>query len=538
MAFMFMGSYAQTEIKSRLDRVTIYQDRALVEKSIKVNLQKGENKFIITGNAQVVQAMNVHFSSSEDWFISSLNSLKKSIPEKEMVKALLPANAYQQYLAFKTKNDRLQEEINDNALQIQTLMAQKTALGNMKAIANTSAIDTVATIKSQFLFQREEMKNINRMLSEANERQQEMYFQKSKVVQDMESLIKKYTGGKNVLTSDNVLEVSLYANMPKQDEEIKYSYLVYGVSSVYNYDVMLDDEKKSAVFSLKNSVSQNTGENWKDCEIVFSTSKGDYVGYDAELYPYYLDYSQNNPYQTKDVKLSRNALVAKEYAGEDAVSLNDVEVFSGSIKNNLTLSKEYMLNTPQCIASGEQAVTIPLYNEKTKAYFTRFSTPKNEEKVFYTALLPDWEDLGLLEVACDVYLMGRFISKSVINTTTMGDTMRFAVGDDKNIKVSRKIRKTSPTEKGFLSKEVVETANISLIIKNTKNEAVELGIKDQIPISANTEIKVSDVELAGGELNANTGVVRWNVSLAPKEEKTITFSYTVKYPKGNRVILN
>lgn len=116
--------------------------------------------------------------------------------------------------------------------------------------------------------------------------------------------------------------------------------------------------------------------------------------------------------------------------------------------------------------------------------------------------------------------------------------MRFAVGDDKNIKVTRKLRKTSPTEKGFLSKDIVETANITLTIKNTKNEEVEISIKDQIPISANSEIKISDVDLAGGELNANTGVVRWNVLLAPKEEKKITFTYTVKYPKGNRVILN
>ena len=116
--------------------------------------------------------------------------------------------------------------------------------------------------------------------------------------------------------------------------------------------------------------------------------------------------------------------------------------------------------------------------------------------------------------------------------------MRFSVGDDKNIKVSRKLRKTSPTEKGFLSKDIIETANITLTLKNTKNEEVEISVKDQIPISSNSEIKISDVELAGGTLNANTGVIRWNVKLAPKEEKKITFSYTVKYPKGNKVILN
>jgi len=63
-------------------------------------------------------------------------------------------------------------------------------------------------------------------------------------------------------------------------------------------------------------------------------------------------------------------------------------------------------------------------------------------------------------------------------------------------------------------------------------------VKDQIPISANSEIKITDVDLAGGSLEESTGVIRWNVTLAPKQEKKVIFSYTVRYPKGNRITLN
>lgn len=535
----FVSLMGQTEIKSKLDKVTVYPDRALVEKSIKVNLQKGENKFVITDNAKTVTAQNIHFSSSEDWFITSINNEIQTIPEKEVAKRLLSQNAYQQYLTLKAKLDNINDQIMDNDALIKTLSAQRTALGNMKATKNTSEIDTVAIIKTQFNFQRDEMKNINKLLSEANEKQKELSYQKNKISKEIESLVKKHIGSKNLLTTDNSIMISIYSNLSKQNEVLKYSYIVYGVHSGYSYDVMLDENLNKAIFSLKNTVSQSTGENWKDCEIVFSTSNGEYAGYDAELPTYYLDYQQNYTRTLKEVKAMRNNVVAKGYVEEEETAFAVTDgFFSPSEQQNLTLSKEYTLSTPLCIATNEQALTIPLYNLQTKAYFSRFATPKNEEKVFYTALLPDWEDLGLLETACDVYLNNKFISKSFINTSGTGDTMRFAVGDDKNIKVTRKLRKTSPTEKGFLSKDIVETANITLTIKNTKNEEVEISIKDQIPISANSEIKISDVDLAGGELNANTGVVRWNVLLAPKEEKKITFTYTVKYPKGNRVILN
>lgn len=535
-------SYSQNEVKSKLEKVTIYPNKALVEKSVKVNLVKGDNKFIITQNATNVTSNAIHFSSSEDWFITSQNTQIQNLPEKEAAKKSLPQNVYSQYLVLKDKLDNLNAQITDNESLIGTITYQKTALNNLKAVKNTQEIDTISTIKTQFSFQRDEIKNLNKLYNDAVAKSTELYYQKNSTLREIESLIKKYVGGKKILTNENSILVSIYSNKNLQNETLTYSYTVYGVGSRYFYDVMLDEQTHKAVFSLKNSVYQNTGENWKDCEIVFSTSEGEYAGFDAELQPYYLDYNETKP-QVKYRTYQNNVVRAKTVRAESTMAMEDVATYDAnylsgsSVMQNLSLNKEYTLSTPQSIATNEDVLTIPLYNEQTKAYFSRFSTPKNEEKVFYTALLPDWEDLGLLDSECDVYLNNRFISKSYINTSGISDTMRFSVGDDKNIKVTRKLRKTSPTEKGFLSKDIIETATITITIKNTKNESVELSLKDQIPISSNSEIKITDMDLASGDLNANTGVVRWNVNLAPKEEKKIVFSYTVKYPKGHKVTL-
>lgn len=546
----FVSLMGQTEIKSKLDKVTVYRNKALVEKSVKINLQKGENKFIITNNATNISENNVHFYSSEDWFITSMNTKKQHLPDKEAAKKVLPQNVYQQYIVLKNKANNLKDQITDNDALIKTLNAQKAALGNMKATKNITEIDTISIIKSQFDFQRDEMKNINKMLSEANDKRTELDYQYNNTCREIETLVKKHVGGNKILTDDNSILVTIYSNLPKQNETLKYAYTVTNVQSAYSYDVMLDESLNEATFYLKNSIQQRTGENWKDCEIVFSTSNGEYDGYDQELPPYYLNYNYNTYNKTRS-KLTANAntsIKGSKMSSDDLDEAEEVEeevvvvkvglISSGTSMQNLSLNKEYTLSTPQCIGSYEQSLTIPLYSEQTNVTFSRFTTPKNEEKVFYTALLPDWEDLGLLETDCDVYLNNKFISNSFISTEGTGDTMRFSVGDDKNIKVSRKVRKTSPTEKGFLSKDIIETANITLTLKNTKNEEVEISVKDQIPISSNSEIKISDVELADGTLNANTGVIRWNVKLAPKEEKKITFSYTVKYPKGNKVTLN
>lgn len=534
----FASLFGQTEVKSNLDKVTIYPQKALVEKSVKVNLKKGENKFIITNNAYYGVEEDVHFASSNDWFVTSINTQTQTLPQKEAAKKVLPQNIYQQYIVLKDNLDNTEAQIIDCEALLKTLYAQKTALSNLKATKTPSAIDTIETIKNQFVFQREEMKNINKLISQTTEKQTELKYQKNNILKDIEILIKKYVGGKKVLTQDKFILVSIYSNKDLTNQLLKYTYFTHAVSSTYSYDVMFDENKNTAVFYLKNTVTQNTGENWKDCEIVFSTSEGEYVACNENLSPYYLDYAYTKQ-KAKVGTMKLNATMDKTVAtGNNLEAEGEVDaVYSQSYVQNLTLNKEYSLATKQNIATNE-SITIPLYNEQTKVDFSRFSTPKNSEKVYYTALLPEWEDLGLLNTYCNIYLNEKFIANTYINTDEIGDTMRFSVGEDKQVKITRKLRKSSPSEKGFLSKDVVEKAQIILTVKNTKNEPVKLSIKDQIPISANSEIKVSDIVLDNGEIEANSGIVNWNIEIEPKGEKKITFSYTVTYPKGNKVILN
>ncbi|MCF0209781.1 MAG: DUF4139 domain-containing protein, partial [Bacteroidales bacterium] len=278
----------------------------------------------------------------------------------------------------------------------------------------------------------------------------------------------------------------------------------------------------------------------------FSTSEGGEAGFDAELPINYLNFNETKARYSNNKRMA-NLMVAKmansteeEYVSNDLVIAEEAQpVFMAGVTiENLNLSKEYTLNTKQIIASNENTLTIPLVKDTTAVVFSRYSTPKNEEKVYYTALLPDWEDLGLLDVDCKVYLNNKYVSQSYINTANTSDTMKFSVGEDKNVKVARKVRKSSPDKAGFLAKEVEETVTITLNVKNTKSEKINISLKDQVPISNNTEIKVFDIKYTEGDFNANTGLIRWNLNLEPKEEKIITFSYSVKYPKGHSLHLN
>ena len=60
---------------------------------------------------------------------------------------------------------------------------------------------------------------------------------------------------------------------------------------------------------------------------------------------------------------------------------------------------------------------------------------------------------------------------------------------------------------------------------------------DQIPLSSDSGIEVSAVELSGGKINSQTGEVKWELNVKPEETRQLVFTYSVKYPKDKKVIL-
>jgi len=72
-------------------------------------------------------------------------------------------------------------------------------------------------------------------------------------------------------------------------------------------------------------------------------------------------------------------------------------------------------------------------------------------------------------------------------------------------------------------------------VRNTKTEAIRISIEDQIPVSQNSQIEVTAVDLASAVYNKDTGKLSWDLKLQPNETKKIVFKYEVKYPKDKEV---
>ena len=62
-------------------------------------------------------------------------------------------------------------------------------------------------------------------------------------------------------------------------------------------------------------------------------------------------------------------------------------------------------------------------------------------------------------------------------------------------------------------------------------------INDQFPISTTKEINVDDQKAPEAQSDKNSGITTWTITLQPGQEKKLELSYTVKYPKDRKVVL-
>lgn len=197
---------------------------------------------------------------------------------------------------------------------------------------------------------------------------------------------------------------------------------------------------------------------------------------------------------------------------------------------------EFNIANPYSVPSDGKQYTVEINQLDLNASYEYAVAPKLSTDVFLTAKLTDWNKYNFLSGEANLFFEGTFIGKSLINTDATADTLNLSLGADKNIVVTR-ITLKNLSEKQSLGSNKKETRDWLIEIKNRKNQAINLLIEDQVPVSQNSSIEVETQELSGGQLDKATGKVLWSFLLKTQDDKKIELKYQLKYPKNQSVII-
>ncbi|GAA0877560.1 DUF4139 domain-containing protein [Algoriphagus jejuensis] len=205
------------------------------------------------------------------------------------------------------------------------------------------------------------------------------------------------------------------------------------------------------------------------------------------------------------------------------------------IENQTTVEIE--VSEPYSIKSNGEKTLVDLKAYEVPANYRYSVIPKLDNDAFLIAEIADWSQYSLLEGESNLYFEDGFVGRSILNGSALEDTLLVSMGRDQSIAIQReKIDEYS--KKRTIGSNITENRGYEISLRNNKSQPVTLKVQDQIPVSVNSSISVSPVQLSAGSLDPQTGKVTWEITLAPGEQKKLSLQYEVKYPKNERVLLD
>ncbi len=194
------------------------------------------------------------------------------------------------------------------------------------------------------------------------------------------------------------------------------------------------------------------------------------------------------------------------------------------------------IKRPYTVPSNNQVKQVPIINYDIPTDYEYITVPKIDTNAFLTAHIKNWEQYNLLSGEANVFIDGTSVGKTLLDTGFAKDTLQVSLGVDKGIHIERKLDKKF-TGRKFLGSKRTDTRKWRIIIKNNKNQAVNIEVHDQVPVSDRSDVEVEVKDLSGGKMNTETGEVIWHLHLAPGKKKELILHYAVKHPKYDSLII-
>jgi uncharacterized protein (TIGR02231 family) len=344
-----------------------------------------------------------------------------------------------------------------------------------------------------------------------------------------------------------VAAVSLQVTAPGSEEgvELELSYVVNGAGWESTYDVRLADERLAVTwFGL---VTQHTGEDWPECELVLSTARPATTATVPDLDPWYLDRIRPLPV-ARAVAASRSkemlraagapvppvapAAASFGYAeGAADVELAMVEESTGVVEQGVaaaTYRPEHPVAVPADGTSHRATVAVL----DLGAELDYVTAPAQSPDAYLRATAVNSSAHTLLPGPASVFHDADFVGTTRLETWAPGEEAELALGLDDRIRVERKLTRRTATKAALGSTRRREVEYRTTVANHTPRPA-KVTVLDQIPVSRDEGITVRAFKVDPNPVDrTDLGVLSWKLELGPGETKEVHMGLRVELARG------
>jgi len=505
---------------SAVEEIKVFLRGAEIKRRMVLATAEGKNTAVFGGLPQDVRPESINASVEKGGALMSadftVDSFKEPVVSKELKNLV-------------EKHEKVRDGIRAEMSKLDQLKSEERFLDSNRRIGGKSGLE-INDLKEFESYFRERNAEIGASKIVIEKKLEDLS-------KEMERITKEMSGyPANIVRYAGKITVEFFAES-KGEAEVTVSYFVNNAGWNPFHEIRMSDINAPVSLSMKGSIFQNTGEDWKGVKVKLSTGNPMLGNEQPRVYPWYIDLITPQ----KPQMMRKKAIMAETPALMEVCEnkiICDMEQKKAEVmvaESHTTV--EFILPAPIDIHSSSKPSRVEISNHALNAEFFYYCASKMDTGAFLLAKVDGWESLNLLAGEVSIFQGNEYVGKTYLDPETMEDSMEISLGRDKGIIVTRE-RGNDMTRKGMIGKDKKVLQEWIITVRNTRNKDVKMKLLDQVPISVNSAVTVANVEISGAELEKETGILTWSLDIPSGGSVKKVLKYEVTYPKNGTVYLD
>ncbi len=537
-------SFAQEQdvkADSKILRVTVYPDSALVTRSARVDISPGVQHVYFNDIIPEIDENSLT--------VSGEGSAEAKLHGVFLKRDYMTEIADERIKVLSKQIEALADQIAQENNKAQTIQYQKDFLNSLQMYSGqqlpkdlVTKMPTVAELGGLLIFIAEQHNSLDQQYTGIHFKLRELKEQQTALVNELSQLRQPGSRMKRSI----VVKVE---GIKKGELQLNVSYLAAGVTWSPLYDARAGVPDNKVELTSYGVIKQTTGEDWTHVALSLSTAKPSISGQLPYVAPWVLKPRQPRPVPVAAQRQMAMApaeiagvqyepyYLSTDYEVDKAVPQKTAEMAFSDVSFK-GVSVSYQIPGSVTVKSDGTEHKLPISSQMLDAAFSYSAFPRVSPYAYLGTRVRNDKNLQLLAGEVNIFLDGDYVGRSKIQNIGPGEEFDLSLGVDENVKVERKEVEKNVDDvliAGIASPNRKTIFQYRISIENYKSKLIHMIVYEATPVSENDRIKakITDVNIEPKEKdwNKRKGIWRWEFNIEPKGKKEIIYSFFIEHPR-------
>ncbi|HXK19680.1 MAG TPA: mucoidy inhibitor MuiA family protein [Polyangiaceae bacterium] len=337
------------------------------------------------------------------------------------------------------------------------------------------------------------------------------------------------------------------------EAQLQLTYLLPGATWESAHELRTEGGEATAVELTSYAVvTQASGEDWDRAELTFSTQSSTAAVRIPELAALTLGdtRAQTQSIETRSASFKRaeaafkgqNRLWNKRVQSDSSENFEEsyqtnfeslqvtqsktVQIFQ-SLQQRGTTAQFKALSTTNVRADG-RSVRVPIGHAELKAKKSLVAAPEQSLNAAQTLEMLNDSGHSLLPGNVALYQTGAFLGMTNLDFVADGEDFSLFLSVADQLKLSRALDKK---HSALVRKQRTQMQLAFIVtVENLSGKVMSLNLADRVPVSEDRDVVISGVKISPDVKPDSKGILRFALTLQPKEKRQLEIQYQIEYP--------